>query len=150
QILFRGSPLPTTFINGSQLSAIIPTFIGNPAIQVYTPPITPNGNDGGTSNILYFFTPVTSHVTITADNKTKKYEEKLPVFTSTVLVNGLSLAAAGLTLTDLGLDDIQYSTPATSTSNTGIYFIHPSAGPFSVGLLELYDYTFNNGQLTIE
>lgn len=159
QIVFRDITLPTTWIDEHHLSAPIPAFFGNPPIQICTPGIAaPAFEDGGCSNILYFFTPVLRNVVITADNKTKKYGEQLPVFTSTITVDGMSLADAGLTAAELGLDNIQYALPlgTNSRSDVGIYFINPSAGPFDIGLLELYTYTFNTtannnpGLLTIQ
>ena len=88
--------------------------------------------------------PVRDTVLIIADNKIKKFGEKLPDFTATVTVNGHSLQDAGLTLTDLGLDSIHYTLPSglNSLSNTGKYFIDPSAGPFDIGLREHYEYIF--------
>ena len=162
QIVFRDDTLPTTWIDSHHLSANVPSFFGNPPFWIWTPPITPLANDGGNSDTLYFFNYIKKEVVIQADNKSKKYGEKLPVFTSTVTVDGLSLADAGLTLEDLGLENIQYSTlPANINylSITGNYVINPEpSGPFDVGLLELYNYTFNNsfqeppqnGVLTIE
>jgi hypothetical protein len=75
---------------------------------------------------LRFFTPVKKIITVTAEKKTKKYGEKLPVFTSTILVDSIPLDQTTFTMHQLGLDSILYTTPATSFSNTGIYFIAPS------------------------
>ncbi len=155
-INFRGNPLTTTVVNANTLSATIPAFTGNPAIQVYTPPVSVNGTDGGLSNSLYFFTPVKKHVVITAGNKVKRYGEKLPAFTATVTVDNIPLESSGFTLLQLGLDPINFTTTATNFSNTGIYVIKPSMrvldmnDPFDAGLPELYDYTFVNGVLTID
>ena len=154
-INFRGNPLPTTVVSPTTLSATIPAFTGNPAIQVYTPPVSVNGTDGGLSNSLYFFTPIKKHVVITAENKVKRYGEKIPAFTVTVTVDNVPLANSGFTLQQLGLDPISFTTTATSFSNTGIYAIKPAMrvldmnDPFDAGLPELYDYTFVNGLLTI-
>ncbi len=150
KIVFRDDTLPTTWIDEHHLSATIPSFFGNPPITVCTPPITPNLNDGGCSNVLYFFTPVQINVVVTADNKIKKYGEKLPAFTATITVNGTPLTSSGYTLADLGLDDLTFTSPATNSSNVGIYFIQPTADVSDVGLQELYDYTFTNGLLTIQ
>jgi len=152
QILFRGEALPTTIVNSNELSVTIPEFTGNPPIQVYTPPITPSGSDGGYSNELFFFSPIKKTVSVTADNKSKKFGEKLPLFTATILVNGQTLDDAGLTLSDIGLDSLKFQTPATSQSNTGIYFIRPSADSSDIGTdkFELYNYDFVDGLLTID
>ncbi len=146
KIVFRDDTLVTTWLDEHHLSAVIPSFFGNPPVQVCTPGIAPPAYaDGGCSNVLYFFSPVKKEVVITANNKTKKYGEALPVFTATVTVDGMSLAAANLTLADLELQNIQYTLPlgTNNLSDVGIYFINPGAGPFSVGLTELYNYTFN-------
>lgn len=159
QIVFRDIHLTTTWLDEHHLSAQIPAFFGNPPITVCTPGIAaPAYLDGGCSNTLYFFTPVKRNVVVSAENKTKKFGEKLPVFTPIVTVDGQSLQAANLTLADLGLDNIQYALPlgTNSMSPVGIYFINPSAGPFDIGLTELYNYTFNTtsnnnpGLLTIQ
>ncbi len=125
-VYFRGVPLTTTPISSSLLTAEIDTFIGNPPIQVYNPPITLN-NDGGFSDTIFFFNPVKQNVSIIADNKSKKFGEMLPQFTISVFVDGVPLDSTGLTTSDLGLDSILYTTTATSMSNTGIYIITASA-----------------------
>src|SRR5205085_9438186 len=50
QIVFRNDTLPTTWIDEHHLSAVIPQFHGNPPVQICTPKIVPNLNDGGCSN----------------------------------------------------------------------------------------------------
>ncbi len=146
----RGVPVTTTILNSSEATAVIPPFLGNPPIQMFTVPKTPSGLDGSYSDSLYFFSHIKKKIVITADNKTKKYGEKLPVFTSTIFVNNIPLDSSGLSLADLQLDTIAYTTPATSSSNVGLYFIKPSFKPLSATdslAFELYDYTFNNGIL---
>ncbi|HYJ64425.1 MAG TPA: MBG domain-containing protein, partial [Parafilimonas sp.] len=146
----RGVAVTTTILNSSQATAVIPPFSGNPPIQMFTTPKTPSGLDGLYSNPLYFFSHNKKKIVITADNKTKKYGEKLPTFTSTILVDNVPLDSTGLSLADLQLDTIAYTTPATSSSNVGLYFIKPSFKPLSAIdslVFELYDYTFNNGIL---
>ena len=162
QIVFRDIVLATTWIDNHHLSAVVPSFFGNPPFHIYTPPITPDGYDGGVSDSLYFFSALKKEVVIQADDKSKRFGEKVPEFTATVTVDGLSLQAAGLTLADLGLENIQYSTlPANINymSIVGNYVINPEPeGAFDPGLLELYNYTFNNsfqippanGELIIE
>lgn len=149
QIVFRDDTLPTTWVDGSHLSATIPAFTGNPSIGVCTPAITPDGNDGGCSALLNFFSPLQKNVVVVAANKTKLYGEKIPEFSATITVDGVLLDSSGYTLADLGLDDLAFSSPATSTSNVGIYFIQPYADVSDAGLQELYDYTFTSGLLTI-
>ncbi|MFC0775973.1 MBG domain-containing protein [Terrimonas alba] len=154
QVLFRGSPVQTTFVSTTELTAIIPAFdSGNPAIQVYTPPIA-NG-DGGYSNIIQFFSLAKKAITVAADPKTKKYGEQLPAFTSTILVDNVPLAQSGLTLEDIGLENLTYATNATPLSNIGSqYFIKPVRtfdlnNPTDAGLLEVYTYDTIPGILTI-
>ena len=155
-VLFRGIPVPTTYVSTTQLTAIISAFTGNPTIQVYTAPLA-NG-DGGYSNTLLFFSILKKNIKITADSKTKKYGEQLPVFTSTILVNNIPLAQTSplLSLADIGLQNLSYATNATAMSNTGNqYFIKPvrtfdPANGTDVGLLELYNYDTIPGILTIQ
>ena len=155
KVLFRGNPVTTNPINATQANASIPAFIGNPAIQVYTAPISLSGTDGGYSDPLFFFSPVKKVITITAANQTKKYGEKIPSFSSTVLVDSVPLANTTLTLKDLGLDTINYTTTATNLSNAGLYNIKPVMKTFSPGdpnliaLNEIYKYVFTPGVLTV-
>lgn len=154
KIIFRGAALPTTFITSTQLSATVPIFTGNPSIEAETQAISINGNDGGKSAPLYFFTLVKKQVTIKADDKTKKFGEKIPSFTSSVLIDGMPISNTTLSLADLGLARISYSSPASDFSNTGQYFIKASRvfdpnNATDAGLLELYDYVFTDGVLTI-
>ena len=149
QIIFRDDTLPTTWVDGNHLTATIPAFTGNPNVGICTPYITPDGNDGGCSNLLNFFSPVQIKVAVVADNKTKLYGEKIPELTATITVDGVPLDSTTFTLSSLGLDDLAFTSPASSLSNAGIYFIQPNADVTDVGLQELYDYTFTNGLLTI-
>ncbi len=148
EIRFRGVPLTTTYISQTQLSANIDSFAGNPPIYVYTPPISNSLLDGGSSDTLYFFTPVKKVITVNADNKSKKYGEQLPAFTASVFVDGVLLADTSL-LPGLGLGNIHFACSASSSSFPAIYSITPSAGPFDIGLTELYTYRFNFGLLSI-
>jgi hypothetical protein len=164
KVVFREDTLETTYLDEHHLSAVIPQFYGNPPVEICTHPIAgPLYADGGCSNVLYILSGVKKDVIVTADNLTKKFGEKLPVegnpcppgftcYSATVTVNGQSPEDAGLTLADLGLENIHYALPVgtTSMSNTGIYFIAPSADVSDAGLQELYNYTFTNGHLTIQ
>lgn len=154
KVLFRGTELPTTVLSSTQITAEIPVFTGNPSIQAYTQPISVNGNDGGLSAPLYFFSPVKKEIIITADDKSKRFGEILPIFTATVLVDSVPLETSGLTLQDIGLESIVYTSPATDFSNVGIYFIRPvrtfdENNPADVALRELYTYTFTDGLLAV-
>ena len=150
-ILFRGVPLTTTVISSTQVSATVPAFTGNPPIQLYTPPITPSLNDGGYSDSIFFYAPVKKNVVIVADSKSKKYGEKLPDFTASIEVDGVPFNTTGYTLEELGLDSINFLTPATHLSNVGLYFIRPSIEELNpldthdVSLLERFTYSFVDG-----
>ena len=161
QVLFNGVAAPTTFVSTRRLTATIQAFTGNPTIQVYTPPIA-NG-DGGYSQIVRFFDTNKKIITVTADNKTKKYGEALPPFTSTILVNGVPLAQTLplLTLSDIGLDSLNLSyatnaTPMSDVSDLGThYFIKPVRtfdlqNPADAELLEIYTYDTIQGSLEIQ
>lgn len=155
QVLFRGNALPTNVLSNSVVTATIPTFTGNPAIQLYTKPKAPQGNDGGYSNSLFFFSPVKKNITVTAKNEIKNYGEKLPKFEVAVLIDSIPIDSTNYTLQDLGLDSIYFTTPADAFSNTGIYFIRPAIKQLDpndsadIALMELYKYSFNDGLLSI-
>ncbi|MEP7264452.1 MAG: LamG-like jellyroll fold domain-containing protein, partial [Bacteroidota bacterium] len=155
-ILFRGDSLPTNVMSSSLLTAEVPAFIGNPTIAVKTPPITPNQNDGGVSDTLYFFSTVKKLVHVKADNKSKMYGATLPVFTSTITVDGVPLDSTELSAADLDLDNIIYTCGSTnSNDNVGNYFIGFASTPavitdsVAAGLSEIYTFTYQNGVLSI-
>jgi hypothetical protein len=153
KIYFRGLPLETTVIGTTEARAYIDPFIGNPAIQLYTPPI--NTIDGGLSNSLYFFSPVKKNITVIADFQTKKYGEALPAFTTTILVNGDSLHKTNLTREQLGLQNITFFTPATATSDVGNYLLRAirtfsTSDPVDIGLLEQYNYVFRDSVIRVD
>lgn len=157
RIYYRDQALPTTFLSSTSLQASIPAFgSGNPPIYVHTPPSSVLLNDGGNSDTLFFFSSVKKNITIIADNKVKRYGEKLPEFTATVLVDSIPLQNTIYTLQSLGLDSIQFSTPANSLSNVNSYIIRPSIGllnqsePIDIALLESNNYIFTTGVLSIK
>jgi len=56
----------------------------------------------------------------------------------------------GFTLAQLGLDNIEYITPATSAGNVGIYFIRPGANMSDTVIDNVpYHYTYQDGLLNI-
>ncbi|HEU4607648.1 MAG TPA: S8 family serine peptidase, partial [Chitinophagaceae bacterium] len=160
EVIFRDSTLETTFINDSTLIATLPPFTGNPPIKVYTPPIA-NG-DGGYSNTIYFFSIPKLTVILKADDKTKKYGEQLPTFTSTISVFNpqtgatVPLSESGLTQDEVGLQILTYETNANALSNVGSqYFIKPirrfdSTRTEDIALLERFVYDTLPGILTIQ
>lgn len=154
-IKFRDSALATTVLNSGTANAVVPAFTGNPLISVYTPPVSPSGLDGGSSDSLKFFSVAKKNIVVTADNKKIKFGQQLPAFTSTITVDGKSLDSSGLNLTALGLDSVQFTTAATVGIAVGSYSLTPvrvfdAKKPADVGLLELYNYTFNPATITIE
>ncbi len=152
-IVFRDEHLPTTVTGDSTATAQAPAFTGNPSIQLYTAPIA-NG-DGGYSNAINLFDIVKQEITVTADNKSKKFSDPMPEFTTTVLVDGQPLSSTSLTLADLGLENLGFQTQADSGSNVGNYLVRPvrdfdSTNPVDIGLLEIFNYSFVDGTLSIE
>lgn len=155
KVLFRDDTLATNYVNDSTATAPIPEFTGNPAIRAFTPSKSPTGKDGGVSNSITFFEIQKKNVRIKAENKTMLYGENLPSFTSIITVDDKPLDSSGLTLADIGLDSLTYSTPATSTSNVNNYIIRPVRvfdlnNPADAGFVELYNYAYDNGVLTIQ
>ncbi len=152
-VTVRGVPIATQIVNSTEATAVVIPFAGNPEIQLYTKPLSPSGLDGNYSNPLYFFSHIKKKVVIIADNKSKKFGEQLPEFTSTVTVNGFPIANSGVSLADLNLDSIAYSTPATDMSNTGLYYIRPSFKHLTATdslAFERYDFTFQDGVLFVK
>lgn len=154
-IYFRDSALASTIVldtvNGIA-TAVIPTFDDNPPIRVYTPPISISGLDGGFSNIKRFFEAA---IIIRVDTLTKQYGQQLPTLTAKVFINGVRLEDTTVTLSDLGLDVMTLTTPATANSDVGNYVIIVSrtfdaAIPADSALLSKYNYEFINGRLTIQ
>ena len=152
-VTIRGVPVSTQIINSTEATALITPFAGNPEIQLFTQPLSPSGLDGNYSDPLYFFSAIKKKVVIIADNKSKKFGEQLPEFTSTITVDGVPIANSGVSLAELKLDTIAYSTTATSISNTGLYNIKPSFKNLTATdslVFERYDFTFQDGVLFIK
>jgi len=154
-LYYRDIPLTTTYINAEQVTVQMPLFIGDPAISLYTPPISSSQLDGGRSDSLYFFNAARKNISVTADNLSKKYGQSMPVLTATVLVDGVPLNQTNLTLTNLGLNSMTLNTAAISSSEVGTYIITPSrifvpGNPSDMGFLEIYNYSFNSGSFSIE
>ncbi len=170
EVLFRGNPLPTSFNEGTgQLSAPIPVFEGNPAISVRNAAIA--NADGGTSDPLFFFGTTKTRVVIKADVKSKKYGEKIPAYTASVLKdvsgtlvpNSLTLADVGLTNNPAGETDgsgrqlvpvvISGPTNELIDANATGYILIPSHAVPDISFGELYTYDTENyetGRLVVE
>ncbi len=154
-IYFRDSALATTYVNSNTATALIPAFIGNPGISVYTAPISSSGLDGGSSDTLSFFASIKKQVKVIADNKTKKYAQQMPVLTATILIDGDSIQHTTYTAAELGLTNLQINSNATQSSDVGSYIINPSrvfnpSDPTDQGLMEIYNYSFVQGSIAIE
>ena len=161
QIQFRNELLPTNIVSPTLAGALIPAFTGNPAITVFTassPATTCSGctPDGGVSAPLYFFTPVKKDIVINVNNTAKRYGEKMPLFTSTITIDGMTLDAyniandTNITLAQLRLNDLDYTTAASSTSDVGQYLVTvgqhvpwDNTVETDIGLQESYNYKFN-------
>lgn len=157
RVLFNGDTIPendTDFINDKQIKATIPEFpIGtDPPLYAINSAITPNGNDGGTSEPLFFHKAPKKIITITADDKIKKYGEKLPAFTATILMDNIPIDSIGITADSLGLSKLIYSSSANSLSDVGFEFIRANveAQNFDSTLLDFYKYEFIQGSMKIE
>ncbi|MEO7446248.1 MAG: MBG domain-containing protein [Ferruginibacter sp.] len=153
-IYYRDSVLATTFINTNTVTGVIPAFIGNPGIRVYTPPVSSSGLDGGFSNILKLLSVPKKEITVIANNQAKKYAQDVQALSFTVLINGDSLHLTSFSLADLGLTTTTVTSSVTSASNTGSYIITASrtfnpANSTDAGLLELYNYSFVTGSFVV-
>jgi hypothetical protein len=138
-IYLRGVPLATRLVNVNQVEATIPAFTGNPPLQVYNPPVTPSGLDGGFSNSLYFYPRI--KITVTADNKSKSYGEAVPELTATISTTASSLAGI--------IAPVELETPATNISNVGNYIIKPHTDFLDSIAGEFYELILVNGVLSI-
>lgn len=156
QVLFRGTPLPTTVLNSTTATALLPAFgtAANPPIQLRTTAVTPSGLDGGTSEPFYFFTPEKQKVRVVANDKTKLYGEQMPGFTASVYVNGQLVDPLSPTIGQLGLNTLSFTSTGQVSSNVNKYRIRPvrifsNSLPADIGLLEVNEYSFVDGVLDV-
>ena len=151
KIFFNDVELATSNIGG-QLIATIPAFTGNPPLTVYNAPITNNG-DGGFSEPYYLLSGNNPQIEIIALNKSKRYGEKLPAFTAEIKLDGVTLLPSDPLLVELGLNNLVYTTPATSSSVVAQYGITPSLAPadneIQQTLRDGYNWKFTAGYLTV-
>jgi YVTN family beta-propeller protein len=155
-LTLRHIPVPTTVIDETHLIAVVPSFVGNPAVQVYNPPRAISGADGGYSDTLYFNESIHHTFEITAHDVTKKYGEKVPDLSYSITIDGMPIEYTSLSLTDLKLDQISVVTNATSSSITGYYYTRPVSAltldpnnSSDAELLDTYTYHYNDGLFTI-
>ncbi len=159
KIYIRGESIPTNFVNSSTVTATVTGPIADdPAIQLYNPPKSASGLDGGLSEAVRFFGNK-QRVIIQADNKTKKYGESLPAFSFTVTIDGVPMSNTALTLQNLKLDgsNVQFNTFAEAISNVANYSVTPvRAAPLNPSvsadsaLLAKYTFEFKAGTLTVQ
>ncbi len=155
EVYMGGVLMPSSFINNTTILFSVPVFTGNPPVQIYNPPITPLMNDGGYSNSKYFLQGTRKTIKIIANNQSKRFGESIPQLTTTILVDDIPYEGTSYTLQDLGLDDMQVTTPANSQSDIGVYLIRASMDPLDPliaedeALLEQFDYIFTDGILTV-
>ncbi|MFZ1826058.1 MAG: S8 family serine peptidase, partial [Chitinophagales bacterium] len=149
-VIFRDDTILTVYVNDSMLTASIPVFIGNPSISLYTPPMSLNGNDGGLSDTIYFYSPIKEDVFIVANDKSKNFGESIPAFDVSIIKDTTLISELGLTASDLGLDYLSFETPANNNSNVGLYFIHPVIDSIDAGYAELYNFFLVDGLLAID
>jgi hypothetical protein len=149
-IYINAIPLTTSIISNTEARATITSFTGNPTIRLYTPPIVVGGLDGGFSNGKSFVNKPL--ITVTANNATKKYGENNPVFSSTVIMNGLPLPS-DISLASLKLDNLSYATNVSLSDGVNNYYIqplNPLTLPTDQGLLNAYDYEFVNSVFSVQ
>ncbi len=85
----------------------------------------------------------------------KLFGENIPSYSVVVSINNIPLASTGLTMANLGLTDITYTSSANENSNRGLYYrrghsaVTDLNNPQSLALSELYNYQFVDGVLTI-
>ncbi|MEO6490539.1 MAG: MBG domain-containing protein [Ferruginibacter sp.] len=154
KIILGTDTLTTTIISNTEARVMLPVFSSEKFVTAFTRSITPSGLDGGLSNSISITGLAKKNIGITAVNKSKKYAEQMPVFTSVITVDGIPLQDTNLSLADLGLTNISYQSPGNVSSNVGIYFIRPSRvfDPNNAAdalLLTKYNYSFIDGALTI-
>ncbi|HVG16382.1 MAG TPA: MBG domain-containing protein [Chitinophagaceae bacterium] len=155
QIYFDGEPMVTTISpDKTQAIATVPAIANgqDPPFQLFNPPKSPSGLDGGLSEELHFFSSIVD-ITVRAANKTRKYGQNNPVFTAEILYNGVLMTNPD-TLSKLKLDgaNLRFSTIASPTITAGLYGIFPSRttpladnDPLHSG----YRFTFIQGTLTV-
>ncbi len=155
KIYYYGKPMETTVsADKTKAYATVPPIPNgdDPPFQLYNPPKSESELDGGLSEALHFFRSVVD-VTIRAENKTRKYGQSNPVLTAEILVNGVPLEQTSLTLEELKLDNLEFTTVALPASRPGLYGIFPSrAIPLENDdpLHAQYGFTFVSGTLLIE
>lgn len=158
KVYVRGAAIPTVFVNSTEVTATVSGSISDdPPIQLYNPPKSPSGLDGGLSEALFLFSSRKA-VVVKADSKTKKFGEPLPTFTFSVTVDGIPTNDPTI-LANLKLDDanVRFATFATRTSGIATYSITPSrrtplnpANPTDAAIINQYNFLFLPGTLTVQ
>ena len=171
QVLFRGDTLDSgvVVVDGSTITVDHGGFIGNPDIQIYNPPISNFGSDGGVSEEINFSSQPVQKIVITAHNRVKNFGEEIPDDSASfvlITVGGDSLnfeeALQDTLMLQAEVDRLKglaYTIPANDVSDAGQYPILPSLYPevdtvtpaeIDLAISEKYIVEFKSGNLTIE
>lgn len=157
KIYVNGTSIASTVVSAdkTEATATVPAIPNglNPPFQLFNAAKSPSNLDGGLSEPLFFFGSRVP-VVINAVDKSRRYGQANPEFTSEILINGVPIEQTNITRADLKLDanNITYTTIATIASNAGLYGIFPSrTTPLDIqdSLLAQYTFTFNSGTLSV-
>jgi hypothetical protein len=153
----NGVLLTSTVVNDSTVNLTLPVFADKRGLIANNPSIAlvPN-SDGGNSNTWYFNADNKFLVTISVDDKHKKFLGEFPAYTHKVFkrLNGVTTE-----VTDpaeklmFGVTNITYLTNATLGSNASVspFFIAPVIPVAdTAGKFELYDYAIDPGALFVD
>lgn len=151
KVVLGTDTLPSAITNSETVTATVPAFDGSRNLYLYNDPKSKLLNDGGLSDPFALNGIMKKVVTVKADDKVRKYGEKTPDFTLTILVDG---EPTNLTLAELGLANVTTTTQALPLSNVGLYFIRPTKVFDSTGVdapfLKKYNYLFTDGVLAVQ
>ncbi|HTE27493.1 MBG domain-containing protein [Flavitalea sp.] len=163
QIYVNNSPVPTTIsINPATgigtATATVPAIPNgqDPTFQLYSPPKSPSGLDGGKSESLQFFSAGVK-VIVRPENKSRRYGQENPAFhpgVSVVIGSDTSdISQTSLSLADLKLDNLVFATNALPLSSPRAYAITVERAtllPANDPLNAQYTFIFAPGTLTVE
>ncbi|RYZ51496.1 MAG: hypothetical protein EOP49_11600, partial [Sphingobacteriales bacterium] len=147
---------PATGIGTATATVPAIPFGQDPQFQLYNPPKSASGEDGGLSEALRFFRSGIT-ILVRADNKGRRYGQENPTLTASVSVvvgtDTTDLDQTSLTLSDLKLTDLTFGTNATTFSTPRAYGISVArTTPLENDdpLLEQYTFGFLAGVLAVE
>jgi hypothetical protein len=147
-VIFDGQELEIISSSETEITALVGTFTGNPALVVVTDPITgPEGPDGGDSNPLFFFNGNKVAINIVAEEVAVEFGDAVNY---SFRVEGLP---EGATFDDTGLPEVVFAVPAATFPYPDVnnYTIVPSFGEVELTpeQLDLFQVNFINGNLNI-